>query len=75
MSMSMPAQRPFRFGLQLCGAPSREHWLARARQAEALGYATLLIQDHLDGNLAPIAALAAAAEATTTLGQPPKGDA
>ena len=65
--ITLSAQRPFRFGLEVFGAPSREHWIAKARQAEALGYATLVIQDHLHSTLAPIAAIATAAEATSTL--------
>ena len=38
-----------------------------ARSAEALGYATFLVADHVHLSLAPIAALTAAAEATSTL--------
>jgi probable F420-dependent oxidoreductase len=59
--------RPFRFGLVATGAPSRAAWLATARKAEQLGYATLLLEDHLTNALAPIAALMSAADATRTL--------
>jgi probable F420-dependent oxidoreductase len=38
-----------------------------ARKAEALGYSTLLVDDHLGNPLAPLPALVAAAEATTRL--------
>src|SRR2546429_164103 len=46
---------------------SAEHWREIARRAEALGYDTLLMPDHITDQLAPIPALAAAAAATTTL--------
>lgn len=63
----MATPRPFRFGLSTRGASSREAWRSLARRAEELGYATLLISDHVYTGLAPIAALVAAAEATTTI--------
>jgi probable F420-dependent oxidoreductase len=44
-----------------------EHWREGARRAEALGYDTILMPDHISDQLAPIPALAAAAAATTTL--------
>ena len=40
---------------------------ALARQAEALGYSTLFMPDHLGEQWAPLVALTVAAEATTTL--------
>jgi probable F420-dependent oxidoreductase len=46
---------------------SADHWREIARRAEALGYDTLLMPDHITDQLAPIPALAAAAAATTTL--------
>ena len=46
---------------------SAEHWSEVARRAEALGYDTLLMPDHITDQLAPMSALAAAAAATTTL--------
>ena len=46
---------------------SAEHWREIARRAEALGYDTLLMPDHITDQLAPMPALAAAAAATTTL--------
>jgi len=46
---------------------SAEHWREVAQRAEALGYDTLLMPDHITSQLAPVAALAAAAAATTTL--------
>src|SRR5438093_7824154 len=46
---------------------SAEHWRDAASRAEALGYDTLLMPDHITAQLARVAALAAAAAATTTL--------
>ncbi len=63
--MSKP--RPFRFGVSVHGSKSRAEWIGIARQAEVLGYSTLLIPDHLGDQLSPIPALVAAADATSTL--------
>ena len=50
------------------GAASRDEWRAKARRAEAAGFDTLLIADHLiDGMFTSLAALVAAAEATDHL--------
>jgi alkanesulfonate monooxygenase SsuD/methylene tetrahydromethanopterin reductase-like flavin-dependent oxidoreductase (luciferase family) len=46
--------RPFRFGVSTRGAATRGTWQSMARQAEDLGYSTLLIPDHLNTSLAPI---------------------
>ena len=61
--------RPFRFGVQSSSprVVSATSWAALARKVEDLGYGQLSVSDHLDGQLAPIAALMAAADATTTL--------
>jgi probable F420-dependent oxidoreductase len=59
--------RPFRFAAQIDGAPSAKAWADRARQAEDLGYSTLTMPDHFGDQLAPVPALMAAADATTTL--------
>jgi probable F420-dependent oxidoreductase len=48
-------------------ARSAEHWREIARRSESLGYDTLLMPDHISDQLAPVAALAAAADATTAL--------
>lgn len=62
------SRRPFRFGVEtLSYAPTGAAWADQARRIEALGYSTLLVDDHLDRELAPIAALGLAAAATTTL--------
>ena len=60
--------RPFRFGVTAAYAPSHTAWITTARRAEELGYATLLLPDRTTvGSLAPIPALAVAAQATTSL--------
>lgn len=61
--------RPFRFSVQ-CSSPTQvdsRAWRQLARRCEAMGYATLTVSDHLDEQVGPIAALMAAADATTTL--------
>ncbi len=58
---------PFRFGVLSGVAPTMAEWRAHAREAEALGYSTLYIHDHLDPQYAPLIAAAVAAEATKTL--------
>jgi probable F420-dependent oxidoreductase len=59
---------PFRFGIELTGGGTdAKGWRQLARQAELLGYATLVIVDHPGNQLAPIPAMLAAADATLTL--------
>jgi probable F420-dependent oxidoreductase len=53
---------PFRFGLSVRAAESRAALREQARRAEALGYSTLLLADHL-GLAAPLPALVSLAEA------------
>lgn len=65
-------QRPLRFGVIGERMGTAEGWVAQARRAEALGYATLLLRDHFvpdffGDQFAPLTALMAAACATTTL--------
>src|SRR5256886_15589974 len=61
-------QRPFRFGVVAAYAPSHTAWITTGRRAEERGYATLLMRDRANiGILAPLTALAVAAEATTVL--------
>src|SRR5258708_3542902 len=57
--------RPFRFGVVTGNALSRAEWVAKARRAEELGYATWLVPDHITAGIAPLTALAVEAEATT----------
>jgi probable F420-dependent oxidoreductase len=58
---------PFRFATFAFDAPSGDAWLAFARRIEELGYATLLVPDHLSHQISPITALASAAAVTRTL--------
>ncbi len=58
---------PFRFGLQCRGPAEADGWGDLARRLESDGWSTLTVADHLDDGLAPIPALTAAADATTTL--------
>ncbi|GHO83929.1 TIGR03621 family F420-dependent LLM class oxidoreductase [Dictyobacter formicarum] len=59
--------KPFRFGVVGGNGQSRKTWTSFARRAEELGYSSLLLPDRIQMNVAPFAALAIAAEATTTL--------
>jgi probable F420-dependent oxidoreductase len=65
----MPHSRRFRFAAQLERAPdgTGASWAEQARRAEDLGYSTLLMPDHFGDQLAPVPAIMAAADATTTL--------
>jgi probable F420-dependent oxidoreductase len=63
----MAHPRKFRFGIQLHNAPSGEAWRELARKAEDLGYSSLFLPDHFGDQLAPVPAMQAAADATTTL--------
>lgn len=60
--------RPFRFGAVLRMAGTGKEWAGKARSLESDGFSTLLVPDHLVGpRFSPIAAMTAAACATTTL--------
>jgi probable F420-dependent oxidoreductase len=64
--------QPFRFGVMAEHAQTADRLLETARRAEAAGFSTLLLRDHLvEGpfphQLAPLTALAAVAAATTRL--------
>src|SRR5690348_16311300 len=63
----MATSHPFRFGVVAALARSGEEWIAKARGAESLGYATLVMPDGLRHSLAPLPALTAAAAATRSL--------
>jgi probable F420-dependent oxidoreductase len=73
-------RQPFRFAIQATNADGAREWREFCCKVEALGYATLFLADHYLGpgpaqraantprqDLAPIAAIAAAAAHTTTL--------
>ncbi|HEX6551236.1 MAG TPA: TIGR03621 family F420-dependent LLM class oxidoreductase [Ktedonobacteraceae bacterium] len=63
----MSPPHPFRFGVTLLGAASRQEWIEKCHQVEDLGYSVLQVPDHLGNQFAPIPALLAAAEASPTL--------
>ena len=63
----MDTPKPFRFGVVAASARSGDEWASKARRAEALGYATLVVPDNLNYTLAPLPALAVAAAATQRL--------
>ncbi len=66
-SANSSVPRPFRFGVQVSGAPDRAGWVEIGRRLEDLGYATATMPDHFTDQLAPVPALQAIADATTTL--------
>ena len=64
----MGTQHKFRFGVQCGGEIQGPAWRELAKKIEGLGYETLYLPDHfIDTVLAPLPAMAIAAEATTTL--------
>jgi probable F420-dependent oxidoreductase len=58
---------PFRFAVTASHARDAAAWRGLARRAEELGYASLLVPDHLGSQLSPIAAMATAAAVTDRL--------
>lgn len=63
----MSTPHPFRFGVTLFGAASRQEWIEKVHKVEDLGYAVLQVPDHLGNQFSPTLALMAAAEASRTL--------
>jgi probable F420-dependent oxidoreductase len=61
------ATHPFEFGVEMMEPFVGMNWAESARELEALGYSTLFAPDHFDEGLGPIAAMAAAAAATSEL--------
>jgi probable F420-dependent oxidoreductase len=59
--------RPFRFVVTTTGAADRAGWAAQVREVEQLGYAGIMITDHVHQELAPLVALAYAADVSSTL--------
>jgi probable F420-dependent oxidoreductase len=55
---------PFRFGITASRVPSGISWTNLARRAEALGYASFSMPDHLGDQMSPVGGLAAAAAVT-----------
>jgi probable F420-dependent oxidoreductase len=63
-----PADRPIRFATQLNSVASRHELVARAREAEARGFSAITVADHFrPGDLAPLVAMTAMADATTSI--------
>lgn len=56
-----------RFSLQMTRIHTRQAWLANVRKAEDLGYDAVMTADHLTACAPPLLALAAAAQATSSL--------
>jgi probable F420-dependent oxidoreductase len=65
--MSQFPHRGFRFGVQVSKETTAKEWTELARRSEAAGYDVLTMPDHFTDQLAPVPALMAAADATTTL--------
>lgn len=63
----MPARRPIRFGTGHGRSADPAKLLAGARRAEELGYSTFAMPDHFMMPFAPMVALQAVADVTTTL--------
>jgi len=59
--------KKFRFGVQCAVGQSAKEWREKARKVESLGYSTIFMPDHFGEQLAPVPALATAAEATDRL--------
>ena len=65
----MSTPHPFRFGVTLLGAASRQEWITRVHKVEDLGYSVLQVPDHLGNQFSPtLALMAAAASRTLRLG-------
>jgi probable F420-dependent oxidoreductase len=62
----MQQKHPFRFGVEIFDAASRLEFIDKSKQIEDLGYSVLLVSDHFF-SFGPFAALASAAEATSSL--------
>jgi probable F420-dependent oxidoreductase len=63
----MAHPRRFRFGIQGRGMGPRGEWIDTLRRVEDSGFSTYLVLDHFVRGLDPVAALGAAAMATTAL--------
>src|SRR5580692_8119666 len=63
----MTQTRPIRFGTGAARLNDPVKLVAAARRAEALGFSTFALPDHLMMPFAPLIALQAVADATTTL--------
>lgn len=59
--------RQLRFGVQLDHPFEGSTWTDTCREVEDLGYSSILVPDHFDEGLGPLAAMASAAAVTSTL--------
>ena len=59
--------RPFRFGVTLERTSNQNEIAEQARRAEALGYSSMVMTDHLDDRNGPLVTITVAALATSTL--------
>src|SRR5438552_14966643 len=64
---STNAMKPFRFAAGIRSATTRAEFANAVRDIERLGYAALMLSDHLVDQFAPISALGVAAAVTSTL--------
>jgi probable F420-dependent oxidoreductase len=60
-------QHQFRFGVVAEYTQSRQDWISKAQRIEELGYTSFLVPDHLDRDIAPIAAMMSAVQATSSV--------
>jgi len=60
-------KKRFRFGFVCDRVDDLRSWRKLAREVESTGFSTLLISDHFFNGVAPLTALAVAADATSTL--------
>jgi probable F420-dependent oxidoreductase len=69
MNVPERTSRPIRFGVSATAAneSSAKTWREFARKAEDLGFAVLLLGDHMGRSIAPLLALQSAADATSRL--------
>jgi probable F420-dependent oxidoreductase len=65
--VTSPPLKPFRFGVQVGKVLPRKEWADLARRVEDTGFSVLTMPDHFTDQHAPVPALMAAADATTTL--------
>src|SRR5437660_7177667 len=63
----MPRHRAFRFDVQEHRAHSAKHWRDKVRALESMAYSAVYLPDHFGDQFGAIAALMAAADATTKL--------
>ena len=65
--MSQFPNHPFRFGVQARSATTAAEWADFSRKVEDTGFEVLTMPDHFTGQLAPVPAMMATMDVTTTL--------